>query len=297
MSREPHLVQPLLNDHACRLGEGPVWDHYRNVICWIDILQGEIHEYNPLSKAHRKLSVGQMIGSLTLCTDGNFIAALQHGFGFVERTTGAMKMIVDPEEHLSGNRFNEGKCDPAGRFWAGTMALSEQEGAGSLYVLQKDLTVKKMIGDVSISNGMAWSSDHQTFYYIDSPTKQVVAYDYENRSGHISNRRIVIQFADDDGFPDGMTIDTEDMLWIAHWNGWQVARWNPHTGEKLLQIKMPVAKVTSCTFGGEHFEDLYITTARVGLTEEELRKQPLAGSLFVLPKCGYKGLPAFEFSS
>ena len=154
-----------------------------------------------------------------------------------------------------------------------------------------------MIGDVSISNGMAWSSDHQTFYYIDSPTKQVVAYDYENRSGHISNRRIVIQFADDDGFPDGMTIDTEDMLWIAHWNGWQVARWNPHTGEKLLQIKMPVAKVTSCTFGGEHFEDLYITTARVGLTEEELRKQPLAGSLFVLPKCGYKGLPAFEFSS
>jgi len=289
------LPIPVLKEKTCQLGEGPVWDVHRNTIWWIDILNGEFHEYNPSFKSHRTIVLGQMIGSFALCTDGNFIAALQHGFAFIDRFTGAIKMIADPEKHLPGNRFNEGKCDPAGSFWAGTMALSEAPGAGSLYVLQKDLLTKKVISDVSVSNGMAWSSDHRTFYYVDSPTKQVVAYDYEKSSGHISNKRTVIKIADDEGFPDGMTIDTEGMLWIGHWNGWQVARWNPHTGEKLLQIKLPVAKVTSCTFGGEHLNDLYITTAKVDLIKEELEKQPLAGSLFVVRDCGYKGVPTFEF--
>ena len=295
MLKEVHLPQPVLKDHPCLLGEGPVWDMHHQVIFWIDILNGEIHEYNPSFKTHRTISVGQMIGSFALCTDGNFIAALQHGFAFIDRTTGAVKIITDPERHLSGNRFNEGKCDPAGRFLAGTMAFSEESSAGSLYVLQKDLTTRKLIADVSISNGMAWSGDHNTFYFIDSPTKQVMAYDYDKSRELISNKRTVIRIADEEGFPDGMTIDAEGMLWIGHWNGWQVARWNPHTGVKLLQIKMPVAKVTSCTFGGERLEDLYITTARVDLTEGELKKQPLAGSLFVVRNCGYKGVLAFEF--
>jgi sugar lactone lactonase YvrE len=281
--------------HTCMLGEGPVWDARRKVICWVDIVNGEIHEYSPEQKKHTTIPVHQMIGSIGVCTDGNFIAALQNGFAFIDRISYAVKMITDPENHLPNNRFNDGKCDPAGRFWAGTMSLSEEPGAGNVYIVQNDLAPTKKIGEVTISNGMAWSADHQTFYYIDTPTFEIVAYDYEKSTGHISNKRIIIKIAGEDGCPDGMTIDNEGMLWIAHWDGWQVTRWDPNNGEKLHRIQLPAAKVTSCTFGGEFLDDLYITSARVGLTEDDLEKQPLSGSLFVIHNCGYMGLPAFEF--
>jgi sugar lactone lactonase YvrE len=277
------------------LAEGPVWDAKRQVICWVDILNGEIHEYSRQHKIHNTISVQQMIGSMAICDNGDFIVALQNGFAFVNRLDGKIKIIADPEASLPNSRFNDGKCDPAGRFWAGTMSLSEDKGAGSLYMLDRDLKYSKKISDVTISNGMSWSRDHKTFYYIDTPTHEVVAYDYSKQTGEISNRRVIIQINERDGFPDGMTIDNEGMLWIAHWNGWQVTRWNAQTGEKLHTIKMPVAKVTSCTFGGKDLDSLYITTAKVELTEEEQKQQPLAGSLFVIDHCGYKGVPAVEF--
>ena len=283
--------------HTCTLGEGPVWDAKRKVICWIDILMGEIHEYSPEQKTHRTIQVHQMIGSAAICTNGNFIAALQNGFGFIDRTSGEVRIFSDPEENLPKNRFNDGKCDPEGRFWAGTMSLSEEDPTGSVYVAGKDLSIAKKIEGVTISNGMAWSRDEQIFYYIDTPTLEVVAYDYDKSTGHISNKRIVIRIPKQDGYPDGMTIDNEGMLWIGHWNGWQVARWDPVKGEKLYHIPLPVANVSSCTFGGEDLEDLYITTAKKGLTEDQLQKQPLAGSLFVVRNCGFKGMPAFEFKT
>jgi sugar lactone lactonase YvrE len=289
-------LQPeVVIDHRCLLAEGPVWDAKRKTICWIDILNGIIHQYSPGEKKHNAVEVHQMIGSFAFCTDGNIIAALQNGFAFIDRETGEIKMIADPESHLPNNRFNEGKCDPAGRFWAGTMAFSEMPGAGNLYAMHKDLQQTKKIKAVTVSNGMAWSADYKTFYYIDSPTRRVVAYDYDNPSGHISNKRTIIKIAKQDGFPDGMTIDNEGMLWIAHWDGWQVTRWDPESGKKLYSVKMPVAKVTSCTFGGEDFTDLYITSAKIGLAEDALIQQPLAGSLFVLPNLPFKGTRAFEF--
>src|SRR5215210_6917038 len=248
--------------HICALGEGPVWDAKRKVICWIDILQGEIHEYSPEQNTHRTIPVHQMIGAIALCTNGNFIAALQNGFGFIDRTSGEVRIFSDPEENLPNNRFNDGKCDPEGRFWAGTMPLSENEPAGSVYVAGKDLSITKKIEGVTISNGMAWSRDEQIFYYIDTPTLEVVAYDYDKSTGHIFNKRIVIKIPKEDGFPDGMTIDNDGMLWIGHWGGWQVARWDPDKGDKLHYIPLPVANVSSCTFGGDELEDLYITTAK-----------------------------------
>ncbi len=175
------------------------------------------------------------------------------------------------------------------------MSLSEDAGAGSLYVLDSDLKCSQKIKGVTISNGLAWSADRKTFYYTDTPTLEVAAFDYDDYTGAISNRRTIIRIEEKEGYPDGMTIDNEGMLWIAHWNGWQVTRWNPATGTKLLSIKLPVAKVTSCTFGGENFDDLYITSAKVDLTEAELKEQPFAGSLFVIRQCGFKGLPSFEF--
>lgn len=290
-----NLKIEVVTDATCLLGEGPVWVTKRKLVCWIDILNGLIHQYSPLHKKHTTIPVHQMIGTIAPCTNGNLVAALQNGFAFINRETGNIDMITDPEDHLPNNRFNDGKCDPAGRFWAGSMAISEEKGAGSVYALYKNLKSIKKISGVTISNGMAWSSDGKTFYYIDTPTFEIVAYDYEIATGNISNKKTIIKIDEKEGNPDGMTIDRDGMLWVAHWDGWQLTRWNPATGEKLGSIRMPVAKVTSCTFGGEALDDLYITSARVGLTEKELEQQPLAGSLFVIKNCGYQGMPAFEF--
>ena len=282
MSVRTGLPLEVVVKHTCLLGEGPVWDAKRKVIYWVDILNGKIHEYQPRENIHITLPVQQMIGALAVRTNGNFIAALQNGFAFIDRISGEIKMLGDPESHLPGNRFNDGKCDPAGRFFAGTMSLSEAPNAGNVYVIEKDLAITKKLESVTVSNGMAWSADHQKFYYIDSPTFQVVSYDYDAASGNITNKKTIIQIPEKEGSPDGMTIDREGMLWVAHWDGWQVARWDPVTGQKLLSIQLPVARVTSCTFGGEDLQDLYITSARVGIPEKELEKQPLAGSLFVV---------------
>jgi sugar lactone lactonase YvrE len=296
MGKSINSVEPVLK-HKCILGEAPLWDAKRSTICWVDIIAGVIHQYNTNSHEHKMISVGQMVGCICVSTDGNFIAGLKNGIAKINKDSGAIQMIAHPEKHLPGNRFNDGRCDPAGRFWAGTMALSEEEGAGNLYMIDQLGTVSKKIEGVSISNGLAWSADHETLYYIDTPTQQVVAFDFDVTAGHISNRRVIITIPEQNGSPDGMTIDAEGMLWIAHWGGWQVSRWNPITGKQLDHIALPVSKVTSCTFGGEAFEDLYITTASIDLTAEEWKEQPLAGSLFVIKNCGYTGRQAFEYRS
>jgi sugar lactone lactonase YvrE len=288
-------IETVVN-HKCELGEGPVWDAPNQSIYWVDILQGEVHRYDFRDKNHRVYPIKEMIGSLVRCKDGRLAIAAKSGFGFLDTVSGRIEMSFDPESHLPNNRFNDGKCDPHGRFWAGTMSLSETAGAGSLYVFDNK-TVEKKVANVTISNGLAWSLDHKTLYYIDTPTFEVVAYDYEAETGRISNKTVALKIPETDGSPDGMTIDTAGMLWIAHWGGWQVTRWNPRTGKKLLVIKLPVSKVTACTFGGENWRDLFITSAKTGLSETELKEQPLAGSLFVIRDCGFQGLPAFEFNN
>jgi sugar lactone lactonase YvrE len=283
--------------HRSTLGEGPVWDIKTGTICWVDILKGEIHEFNPVSGFFHTIKVHQYVGAVALCNDGNFLAALKNGLAIINRGTGKLNWLAHPEPHLPNNRLNDGKADPLGRFWVGTMSVDELPGAGGLYMLGRKQDISKKISNTTISNGMAWSSDHQIFYYIDTPTLAIVAYDHNKNDGEIANPRTVITFAEEDGYPDGMTIDSEGMLWIAHWNGWQVTRWDPATGEKLFSLPLPVANVTSCTFGGNELTDLYITTAKKGLNVAALEKQPLAGSLFVWKNTGYSGMPAFEFKN
>ncbi|HMI01398.1 MAG TPA: SMP-30/gluconolactonase/LRE family protein [Pedobacter sp.] len=287
----------VVTSHMCILGESPVWDARNRRILWVDITEGRIHQFFPENKKHKATNIGQMIGAICLTTSGGLIAALQNGFATVDLEKGTIRHIEDPEVHLPGNRFNDGKCDPKGRFWAGTMAFSNKANAGSVYVLEQDLSVSLKIKGVSCSNGMAWSPDHTTFYYIDTPTRKVVAYDFDIAAGAISNRRTVINFPESEGYPDGMTIDTDGMLWIAMWDGWKVTRYDPATGELIQSILLPVAKVTSCVFGGENLQDLYITTARAGLTNEDLYHQPLAGCLFVAKKTGSTGMMAYEFNN
>lgn len=283
-------------EHRCLLGEGPVWDELNDRIFWIDIINGEIHFFCLNSKKHKVMEVGQPIGAIALQTNGGLIAALQHGFAEVEIDEEQVRMIADPEAHLPNNRFNDGKCDPFGRFWAGTMDdIEGKEGVGSLYVLDRDFSVSLKIRDVSCSNGLAWSADDRKLYFIDTPTRQVVSYDYDIENAAVENKKVVITIPEGEGYPDGMTIDTEGMLWIAHWDGWKVSRWNPLTGELLATVLLPASRITSCTFGGKKLNDLYITSAKVGLSELELENQPLAGSLFVVKNVGVKGVAPVEF--
>jgi sugar lactone lactonase YvrE len=277
--------------------ESPVWDDKTNTISWVDILSGTIFKYDPASGTCDAFHVGQQVGAIATKKSGGYIAALQNGFAEIDIEKRLVNMIADPEADIPGNRFNDGKCDPAGRFWAGTMSILGETNLGSLYVLNHNFSTQLKIKDVSCSNGMAWSKDHSTFYFIDSPTHQVAAYDYDIATGNICNRRIAISVHVEDGMPDGMTIDSEGMLWVALWGGAKVQRWNPHTGKLVSHINLPCSNITSCTFGGDSLGDMYITSARTGLSEEQLKTEPLAGSLFVLKNCGHFGLPAYIFNN
>lgn len=253
----------LVLDHACLLGEGPVWDPIKQNILWLDIFKKEIHQFSPATKRHNVMDTGQMVGAIAFRASGGVIAALHHGFAAIDLEKETVHLLSDPEPHLPANRFNDGKCDPAGRFWAGTMDnITESGDLGNLYSLNKDQSVTLRYAGVSVSNGLAWSGDKKTMYYIDSPTRQVMAFDFDLESGDISNKQIVIEMTEADGYPDGMTIDSEGMLWIAHWSGWKVTRWDPRAGKLLTTIAMPTAHISSCTFGGEMLEDLYITSAK-----------------------------------
>ena len=175
------------------------------------------------------------------------------------------------------------------------MAYDESEGAGSLFVLDADLSVRTMADNVSISNGLAWSADGHTLYYIDTPTCRVDAFDFDPDTGNISNRRTVLRIPDGMGYPDGMSIDEEDMLWIAFWDGWGVRRWDPRTGKELARIEVPAARTTACCFGGENVDQLFITSARTGLSDADLAQQPHAGGLFQVD-VGVRGRSTNQFA-
>lgn len=284
----------LVIDAKAELGEGAIWDSEKRLLYWIDIIGMEVHIFDPCTGIDRAIKTGQMIGTVVPRKSGGLVLAMENGLYFLDETTGQVSFIADPESNIPGNRFNDGKCDPAGRFWAGTMCMNGGKQAGSLYCLEADLSVVRKLEGVSISNGIVWSPDMKGMYYIDTPTKEVWGFDYDAATGCISNKRTVVVFPGGEGFPDGMTIDTEGMIWVAHWDGWRVSRWNPETGEKLDEVRLPAANITSCAFGGDDLNELYITTARIDLKDEQLAEQPNAGGLFCV-KTEVKGMPAYKF--
>lgn len=283
--------------HRCILGEGPFWNPNTNSICWIDILAPCIHSWNESSDTHRIWQTPSMIGCAALDGNGDFIVALVDGFWKCNSQTRALSLLVQLEAEKTRNRFNDGKCDPSGRFWAGSLSLNEKDPTGSVYFMDAQQDIKKVIDDVTISNGLCWSLDKRFFYYIDTPTLAVARYDYEDSSGNISNKTIIINIPEEDGFPDGMTMDADGMLWIAHWGGWQITRWDPHNGNKIATIRMPASQITSLCFGGKNYEDIYVTSASRGLSEKELAEEPLAGHLFVIRNSGFKGMPFHTYKS
>lgn len=286
----------LALDARAALAETPVWDERQQLLYWVDIEGCAIHCLNPANGTDRAYVLNQRVGSVALRDRGGLTAALQHGFYNVDFENETLEAIADPEADLTDNRFNDGKCDPAGRFWAGTMGMSKpRRPAGSLYVLHADRRIEQKLTGVKTSNGLAWSLDHRTLYYIDTACQSVDAFDYDQETGEIANRRVAVQISADQGRPDGMTIDREGMLWVAHWSGWQIARYNPLTGGQLAVISVPAEKVSCCVFGGPQLDWLYITTAREGLSAEELQKQPHAGGIFRV-QVPVGGLPADRFA-
>ena len=284
----------LVVDYQARLGEGPLWDVKSQRLYWVNILDGEIHMYEPMTDTNETIKLDSYVGCVALTERDELIAGLTDGFYLVNPKTNALTVLERTEEPSLQTRYNDGKCDPAGRFWAGTMSLVGEEKVGALYCMESDHSVRKKIDHVSISNGLAWSGDHQTMYYIDTPERCIFAYDYEIETGEISNQRRVVEIPKEEGSPDGMTIDVDGMLWVAHWGGAQVACWNPFTGEKVCSIAVPALQVTSCTFGGPDLDELYITTARNGMTEEQLKQYPQSGGVFRI-KLDTKGLAADRF--
>lgn len=291
MSREV----TVLVDIRALVGEGALWDEKEQVLYWADILSNALYIYDPATGQNRHYDVGQHVGTVVLRKAGGAMLALANGFASYDLASGQMTLISDPESHLPGNRFNDGKCDPGGRFWAGTMAYENQSTQGSLYRLDADHSVHKMLGDIGISNGIVWSHDKQTMYYIDSTAGTVRAFDYDNASGDIRNERVIIRVPKEMGLPDGMAIDADGMLWVAHFGGSRVRRWNPHTAQAVDEIILPATQITSCAFGGEKLDTLFITSAAVGLDAAALAQQPLAGSLFAV-KPGVTGTLTYRFA-
>ncbi|MDT9718818.1 SMP-30/gluconolactonase/LRE family protein [Paenibacillus sp. ClWae2A] len=278
------------------LGEGPSWDAENNRLLWVDIESFKVHVYDPATGQDQAYDVGEHVGAVVPYRGDEVVVALRSGFYTYHLHTGELLAIEDPEQNKDTNRFNDGKCDAQGRFWAGTMSMNNESKAGSLYCLEQGQPVRTMVQGVSTSNGLGWSPDRQTMYYIDTPTRSIDRFDFDLTAGTIHNRTSVIHIPEEFGFPDGMTVDGEGMLWVAHWGGGRVTRWNPHTSELLQQIEVPADQVTSCCFGGPDLEELYITTARIGIKEERLKETPDAGSLFVI-RPGVKGQETHAYGS
>lgn len=286
----PDSPVKVVLDARATLGEGALWHPVENKLYWVDIEGRVLHIFDPESGKDVTFPTGERVGTVVPIAGGGALVALQNGIHKINTGTGDMTLITDPIKNPE-IRFNDGKCDPAGRFWVGTMALDSEKGAAVLYRMDADQRVHQMLDNVTVSNGIAWSADKKTMYYVDTPTATVRAFDYDNETGAISNGRVVIRVAEGEGFPDGMTIDAEGKLWIAMWGGSGVARYDPLTGQLMEKIDVPAPHTTSCAFGGKNLETLYITTARTGLGEETLEKFPHSGALFAV-KPGVKGVPA-----
>ncbi|MDA0196145.1 MAG: SMP-30/gluconolactonase/LRE family protein [Bacteroidetes bacterium] len=266
------------------LGEGPVWDYRNQELWWVDITNGLLHCYRPQNNTNRSYSIGQMVGAVIPCEKSELLLAMEHGFAFFDPQMEVLKPIFDPESHLPKNRFNDAKCDPAGRLWAGTMMINEpRDVEGSLYCLDSTLRVTKKLSGITVSNGLAWNKAADKMYYIDTSTQIVQAFSFDINTGNIEKQANALKF--DKIFPDGMCIDENDHLWVAFYGASKVACFDPESGEQLAEIKVPARNTTSCAFGGEDLKTLYITSAKADANDK------WGGNLFAV-KPGVRGMKA-----
>jgi sugar lactone lactonase YvrE len=282
----------LVADAKSKLGEVPVWDVREQALYWVDIEGKKLFRRDEASGAVRDWTFAERIGSFALRQAGGLVCAFASGFAFFDPDSGAVEWIARPEAMIARNRFNDGKCDRAGRFWAGSMDDLMSEHTGSLFRLDPDRGVHRMDGAIGCSNSLAWSPDDRVFYFADSQDRTIFAYDYDAASGAIANKRVFA--VSDIGVPDGSTVDAEGYLWNANWDGWRLVRYAPD-GRVDRVIELPVQKPTSCMFGGPDLATLYVTSAIWDLGGPALAAQPWAGGLLALD-VGVRGLPETRFA-
>jgi sugar lactone lactonase YvrE len=289
------MVECVVKTQAI-VGESPVWSPREQVLYWVDITGQKIHRFNPKTGVNDTFSLPQPVTAVGLRRKGGLVVTLRKDFAFFDPESGALKLLSDPEKEKPYDRFNDAKCDRQGSFWAGTMdGVQWNVPSGSLYRLQPDGKVTRMQGDCICANGLAWSPDDRLFYFTESFRYGIYVYDFSPEAGSIANRRL---FASVDpkagGFPDGLTVDAEGFVWSVHNAIGRVVRYSP-AGETDRVIEMPVPRPTSCIFGGENLDVLYVTSATETMTPAQIAEAPLSGGLFaVVP--GVRGLPEPEFA-
>lgn len=286
-------VQPLGQATRCSSeryehAEGPGWDARRGELTWVDIHRGRMVRSRPSERAGAAsievlavYPIGQAVSAAVPFADQDrgWILASEHGIAQLW-PNGFVQPLTEPElGRRPRTRMNDGKCDPQGRFWAGSMAWSTERGAGRLYCLDLDGTCRVALSDVTISNGLAWSPDGTVMYYIDTPTRRVDRLSLDPDSGQIRSRDVAFSIADTVGSPDGMAIDDEGCLWVALWGGGAVGRYSPD-GRLLARLDVPARQVSSCAFGGADGRTLFITTSQEGLDEARRQADPGAGYLY-----------------
>jgi D-xylonolactonase len=277
------------------LGEGPVWSARRQALFWVDILGRKLHRYTPQGGLMRTWSFDEEISALTERTGADSLLISQrHRVAIFDPETGATEPLVDIESDRPANRFNDAKCDRAGRWWVGSMDFEATQPTGALYCLDRTRKAVRHVDGFAVTNGPTWSLDGRTMYLANTATGELFAFDFDPLTGTPSNQRLWLRFGAGEGFPDGMTTDANGNLWIAHWAGGCVTCHAP-SGEQIARIDVPATNVTSCTFGGPNLTTLYITTATVGLTPEQLAREPQAGGLFAI-ELDVQGLPASTFA-
>ena len=276
------------------LAEGPLWHYHQQKLYWVDIEKMELHTLDPFTAIHSQLSTKKRIGAVLPSKNGNLILALQGELAELNIATSEIKKLIDLEPGSPENRCNDGKCDSQGRLWIGTMHVDCNPGKGSLYCVDGSLKVTTVLQNLTISNGMGWSQAGDKMYFIDSHDQNVKQFDFNIDYPSLTNEQVIIRSNTKNESPDGMCVDNESMLWVAFWGGGRVGRYDPITGKQVAEITVPALHVTSCCFGGIDLQTLYITTARQGLSEQQIQEHPLSGSLFSCQP-GVSGLSADVF--
>ena len=276
------------------LGEGPYWLAATKQLLWVDILAPAVLLGDPVTGERQSIALPELIGAIVPRAQGGFIAATENGFKTVDLGSGALMPLANPEADRPGNRFNDGKCDRQGRFWAGTLAINTEPGAGALWRLDPDGSVRQMDKGFHVSNGLGWSPDERLFYFTDSGKRTIYVYDFDPVDGTISNRREFVKLAEGVGTPDGLAVDAEGCVWSVHWDGWCITRYDPDGAVERV-INLPVPRPTSCVFGGPDMSTLLVTSARIRLSAQQLAEAPMSGSVFAIDT-GIKGLRSHSFA-
>lgn len=274
------------------LGEGPLWSARHNAIFWVDILSCFVYRYSLADDSVRRWSLPERIGwVIERRNKPGFIAGLQSGFHELDLEPFALRQLVDPEPEFPGNRMNDAKADRHGRIWAGTMDADIVETRGSLYCLRPDMSVRRVDQGYKVTNGPTFSLNQDAMYHTDTGLKTIYRFDL-SPEGELGNKQVWLKFTDGMGNPDGMTVDAEGFIWIAHWDGSRISRWSPEA--KLdREIRLPAPRITSMTFAGPNLDRLFVTSAAKGL---DRGKEKFAGALFEVDVGGVRGLMPGSFA-